>query len=247
MPPIHTDLTFACDNETLAATNIRPADNVVTHSLMSLHGAGQATRQRIFYLADALAANGCRTFCFDFSGHGASTGTMNQSSLARRHLQALAAHQKAQFTGPLTLMGNSMGGYIAVSLLPILRPDNLILICPGLYATEAYHVPFTDAFTAILRHEGSYENAHILEAAKSYRGRVQMIIGEDDTVIPLRVMDLYQNAFANAASVNYVRLPGVSHQIHGWAAQEPERATMMHNLIHDFITDAPTQKLKAAG
>jgi hypothetical protein len=48
-------------------------------------GAGPADRERIGYLAEHLVSRGFSAFCFDFSGHGESTGETStiQSGQAR--------------------------------------------------------------------------------------------------------------------------------------------------------------------
>src|SRR5258708_187910 len=67
---------FSADNEVLAYTQILPEQPSPLPTVLSLHGAGAAVRQRVFYLADALADLGLGTFSFDFSGHGESSGNL---------------------------------------------------------------------------------------------------------------------------------------------------------------------------
>lgn len=52
--------------------------------VLALHGAGKAVRGRIRYLADFLASCGYGTVRFDFSGHGESSGQLEEASLDRR-------------------------------------------------------------------------------------------------------------------------------------------------------------------
>ena len=55
-----------------------------------LHGAGTSSMGRLLPLVEEFVAHGCRGIAFDFSGHGKSTGTLNESSLRRRFEQAAA-------------------------------------------------------------------------------------------------------------------------------------------------------------
>ena len=217
MSPHHAEVVFQADGETLHGTKIAPTSSDPVLSVLSLHGAGTAVRQRVFYLADAMAPLGIATFAFDFSGHGESTGTLRESSLKRRVVQAQAALEAAAFTTPTILMGNSMGGYIAASLATIVNPAALILLCPALYDDEAYDVPFDERFTAILRANDSYERSTLPDRLRAYTGHVLLLIGEHDDVIPQRVIEIYESSFASAKSFSSLRIAGAPHVLHVWA------------------------------
>jgi pimeloyl-ACP methyl ester carboxylesterase len=195
---------FDVGEETLAYTEFVPAKTRCR--VLSLHGAGKATRQRIFYLAEKLAENDIGFFCFDFSGHGESTGIMSQSSLSKRCAEAKAAFDFMGSPAPTILMGNSMGGYIAVEMLETIQPEYLILICPALYAAKAFDVPFDQNFSDIIRSPNSFEENNILPRLSNFTGQVLLLIGDQDDVIPARVMDIYQSAFESAKSIKLMGL-----------------------------------------
>jgi pimeloyl-ACP methyl ester carboxylesterase len=77
--------------------------------------------------ATALAAlcveRGVGMLRFDYSGHGASSGDFLQGTIGAWAADALAAID-ALTTGPLVLVGSSMGGWIAL-LTAIARPDRI--------------------------------------------------------------------------------------------------------------------------
>jgi alpha-beta hydrolase superfamily lysophospholipase len=140
--------TFTADGETLAYSHYVAAASP-HETVLSLHGAGPAGRERIGYLAQHLVSRGSGAFCFDFSGHGESTGKLQESSLVRRAVQAKAAIAfMPEF--PTVLIGTSMGGHVASSIVPATRAKFLILFCPALYGDDCIDVRFDQRFTAAI-------------------------------------------------------------------------------------------------
>ncbi|MEJ0062766.1 MAG: alpha/beta fold hydrolase [Alphaproteobacteria bacterium] len=226
---------FDAQGERLGFSEFTPASKPAHTKFLSLHGAGKAVRQRVFYLTDDLIEAGLGFFCFDFSGHGESSGAMAASTLEKRRNEALAAYHFMGPPAPTILSGNSMGGYIAAELIKDAPIDHLILFCPALYAASAYDVPFDERFTEILRTPDSFENNRVLDHASKFSGSVLLIIGENDSVIPDRVMKLYDAAFVNAKKKEFAVVPDAGHQIHVWAAEDKARTKSMTRRLLDFI------------
>jgi alpha-beta hydrolase superfamily lysophospholipase len=77
------ELRLSIGRETLAATRILAGDE--SPSVVSFHGTGTAAhRGRVRYVLDHLAAGGVSSACFDFSGHGESSGTFETATLRQR-------------------------------------------------------------------------------------------------------------------------------------------------------------------
>jgi hypothetical protein len=74
-------------------------------------------------LASFCSGRGVAMLRFDYSGHGASTGNFLDGTIGAWAADALAAID-ALTTGPLILVGSSMGGWIAL-LAAIARPDRV--------------------------------------------------------------------------------------------------------------------------
>ena len=74
-----------------------------------------------------------RTFVrFDYSGHGESSGTFVQGTIGRWRSDALAVIDQLT-SGPLVLVGSSMGGWMSL-LVALARPERvkaLVLIAPA--------------------------------------------------------------------------------------------------------------------
>jgi uncharacterized protein len=225
--------TFQADGETLAYSHYVPLHEPREVAL-SLHGAGPAGRERISYLAEHLASTGSSLFCFDFAGHGESTGQLTESSLSRRSYQAAAALRVMQ-QRPTVLIGTSMGGHIAASVLTATAPDFLVLFCPALYGDDSIDLPFDEQFTAAIRKPSSFEHSSLRRDLAGYAGKSLLVIGEDDRIIPPRVVEIYGNELRKEGQFRLLTLPGAPHNLHGWANQSPENKSAILSAVDDLL------------
>lgn len=210
--------------------------------LLSLHGGGAATgHRRIEYLLQPLAADGWAGAAFDCVGHGATGGSLQGSSLADRQAQALAvaAHLGLGATcPPLALMASSMGGHTACQLLDALQPRALVLFCPAAYTPTAEHLPFGPVFQQTLRATTDFTNALAWAALRRFRGRLLLVWGAEDAVIPPAVIQGYGMAAKAARSVDVVHLPGVGHALHAWLQTQPVAAMTLQQRIAALLAAA---------
>jgi pimeloyl-ACP methyl ester carboxylesterase len=106
---------------------------------MSDMGSTKATA--VVQWADARGLSSTR---FDYSGHGRSSGTLQDGTIGRWLDEAVAVFERLT-SGPQIIIGSSMGGYISLLLLRMLlreRPEQadrikgLLLIAPAWDMTE---------------------------------------------------------------------------------------------------------------
>ena len=200
--------------------------------LLALHGGGTSTRQGFRPLLQALAASGHTGAAFDFVGHGESGGPLLGSSLAHRAEQALAVTRHLGQPRPVALLGSSMGGHVACTLIDALAPRALVLFCPAAYAPAAQHLPFGPAFQAALRATRSFDDSPAFEALERFTGRLLLVYGSDDDVIPEAVQQHYLRRARQARSVELIRLEGAGHRLHDWLAGQPERFAQVLGRVH---------------
>jgi uncharacterized protein len=225
--------TFQADGETLAYSHYVPLPEPREVAL-SLHGAGPAGRERISYLAEHLASTGSSLFCFDFAGHGESTGQLTESSLSRRSYQAAAALRVID-RRPTMLIGTSMGGHVAASVLTATAPDFLVLFCPALYGDDSIDLPFDEQFTAAIRKPSSFEHSSLRRDLAGYCGKSLLLIGEDDRIIPPRVVEIYGKELQKEGQFRLLTLPGAPHNLHGWANQSAENKSAILSAVDDLL------------
>lgn len=203
--------------------------------VLALHGGGQSSRRGIQYLLAGLAHSGVASASFDFSGHGESTGQVEGSSLSERVAQALAVAGHVAPGRALSLIGTSMGGHIACSLIERLQPPALVLFCPAAYVAQAQDAPFGPSFQAILRSTADYASSPAFTALEGFEGRLLLVYGTADAVIPTQVLDQYERRARSAKSVEVVRLEGAGHKLHDWLQSHPRD--------HERVLDAVLRTL----
>lgn len=194
-----------------------------TPRILALHGGGRSSRQGFRPLLTALAAHGHTSAAFDFAGHGESGGQLIGSSLAHRAEQALAVARHLDLQPPVALLGSSMGGHVACTLIEALAPQALVLFCPAAYAPGAQNLPFGPAFQGALRATRSFEDSPAFKALERFTGRLLLVFGSEDEVIPEAVQQHYLSRAHRAQSVELIRLQGAGHRLHDWLAERPER------------------------
>ncbi|HEV7239248.1 MAG TPA: alpha/beta family hydrolase [Thermoanaerobaculia bacterium] len=210
---MHTeDLRFSVGSETLAATRIL-ASSGEPPSIVSFHGTGTtAHRGRIRYVLDFLAERGVSSACFDFSGHGESSGPFEAANLGVRIREAFQAATLLCPPSPRGIIGTSMGARLAAVLSPQLHPRTLILFCPAAYSCDQAESP---AFAGL----------------RQFEGKLLIIAGRKDEVSGAETVERYA-ASAPAADSKVIWLEQCGHAIHPWLGEhETERAAVLEEIV----------------
>lgn len=206
--------------------------------LLAMHGGGQSSRRGVQYLLGGLADADVSSASFDFQGHGESTGQIEGSSLRERAAQAAAVAAHLAPRRAMSLMATSMGGHVACALIARLNPPALVLFCPAAYAAQAEDAPFGPGFQAVLRSTVDYAASPAFAALERFEGRLLLVFGTEDAVIPAQVLNQFERRALRARSVEVVRLAGAGHKLHEWLAARPQD--------HWQVLDAVRRTLHAA-
>ena len=176
-----------------------------------LHG-GNSSSDQIFPLRADLAERGIGTLAIDHLGHGRTGGAVGKNSLQGRCEEAL---QAIRVIRPKCLLGTvsiSMGGYVSIKLSSMIRMNALALIAPAIYDHKAFSVPFGPRFSKIIRQERSWERSDAWTALRSFSGRVAIIAGKEDDVIP---PDVFSKCYSSSPSDRreLIMLGGIGHNV----------------------------------
>jgi pimeloyl-ACP methyl ester carboxylesterase len=164
---------------------------------------------------------------------------LKQSSLRSRTAQAGAVIDALALPQPLSILAASMGGYTAVTLLPRYAIATLILLGPAMYAAEAYAVPFNAGFTEIIRRPNSWESSDAWDLLAHFTGRLLVVAGQRDTVIPPGVIRNVYDSVRNARARTLFVAPGTSHLIlTDLRANAPEQLDHVLGLMMEVLTAA---------
>jgi esterase/lipase len=223
--------TLACS---LDYIDISKRQNVIF-----LHGAGPSNKEQVKYLAEIFIVNNCNVVRFDFSGHGESTGLLKESSLVKRQQEVLTIINYFKLDlNNLTVIGTSMGGYIATSLSAFFNIKKLILFCPAAYDTKAWNVPFDEEFTKILRRDISLLRSNISELLANFNGRSLLILAENDEIIQPCIVEMYDTAFIDKKEHYKYIIPNSPHPIHRWLADKENEKEQVKKEIKKFMNFA---------
>lgn len=206
----------------ILACSVDYADKVRIPSVICLHGGGPTSRHSTEYLAKALQASGRTVIRFDFSGQGDSTGKMAESSLKKRLLETKAVLTYFDVDENLSVIGTSMGGYIACALAKEVHLENLVLFGPAAYTRKAWDVEFGSGFTELIREHNSFFDSDLSDLLIHFTGDSLFIIGENDEIIPRQVVELYRMALGHCTHLEEYTIVDCPHPIHRWALKHPE-------------------------
>jgi esterase/lipase len=181
--------------------------------VLILHGAGNAHRGDFRLFRQELLNHGISSAAFDFVGHGDTGGELKSSSLISRTQQACSVVDSLKIEQPFSIIAASMGAYSAVKLLECYQIENLVLIVPAMYDSNAYQVAFNKGFTEIIRRPQSWDHSDAWQILSEYKGRLFIIAAENDEVIPLEVIQrIYDSAGKTEKRTLFVA-PQASHAV----------------------------------
>jgi uncharacterized protein len=221
--------------EEILACQVDFADGVNTPSVICLHGGGPSGKESTIYLAAALQEKGKTVIRFDFSGQGQSTGEMANSSLKKRLLETRAVLAFFGLNDGISVIGTSMGGYIACKLIEEMSIESLVLFGPAAYTTRAWDVAFGSGFTEIIRQENSFLDSDIPDLLRNFTGNALYVIGENDEIIPKQVVELYKASLLHCHVLEIWAIPGCPHPIHRWVLKYPVVRRMIEEKVLRII------------
>jgi hypothetical protein len=179
--------------------------------VLVLHGAGNSNRGRFRTLREELFAKGISSVAFDFVGHGDTGGDLKNSSLSSRTRQACRVVDSLDLQQPFSVIGASMSAYTSVKLLEHFRIKSLILLVPAMYTSLAYSIPFNRGFSDIIRQPQSWVQSDAWRLLADYTGRLLIVAGENDQIIPRDVINRIYDSAVNAVERKLYIAPNAAH------------------------------------
>jgi pimeloyl-ACP methyl ester carboxylesterase len=218
------------------------ACDVLSHSespgVLVLHGAGNSNRGRFQLLREELLISGISSIAFDFVGHGDTGGELKRSSLSSRTRQACTIVDSLNLKQPLSIIGASMSAYTSVKLLEHYHIKNLILLVPAMYALQAYSLPFNEGFTEVIRQPQSWVQSDAWRLLADYTGRLLIVAGEYDQIIPRDVINRIYDSAVNAAERRLYIAPAASHFVFtDLRANDPKEFERVFGQICDMLKE----------
>ena len=188
-----------------------------------------ATASKVHDISGPLLNAGIRIISFNQSGTGDDEPNRHKSSLARREHEARNAFTMfADHTKPLTVCGASMGGHNAAHMLEHFKVESLILLYAAMYNRNAFNLKFGSGFTECIRQFESWRDSEILDLLERFEGRLLIVHGQKDEVVPMDVVNLFDQYSSRTSEKEIIIIPDCPHRIFPWLkANDPK--------MHDYV------------
>lgn len=188
-------------------------------------------------LARGLAEAGIASIRFDFNGHGKSGGRMQDMTIEKEIADAVCIWNFVKalpYVSEIGFLGHSQGGVVAsmtagrLAANGIVSPKALVLIAPGAVIKEAcqggkfFNARFDPKDPPeFIRCWGmmklgreyllSTQTLDIYETAAEYKGKVCIIHGTKDRIVPLWCSERYKDTYGDNS--NLILVEGENHTI----------------------------------
>ena len=187
-------------------------------------------------LAKALASEGIASIRFDFDGHGKSDGRMQDMTVEKEISDAMAIYSFVEglpWVDAIGLLGHSQGGVIASMTAGRLSesgkaPSGLVLLAPGTVIKEAtasgkfFNAKFDPKDPpefvrcwGVMKLGRDYllstQNLDIYGESSPYGGKVLLLHGTKDKIVPLWCSEKYLDTYGDNATLQLIE--GENHTI----------------------------------
>jgi alpha-beta hydrolase superfamily lysophospholipase len=227
-------IKFNSDNLKLTGKLLVPNEHKNSAGIFLLHGAGrQSNLGRFTLMQEYLAERGISSFSIDFRGCGESEGEFEDGSINNRLTDAVNGLEVYRSTGVfdvnnLTILGASMGGYVAIKLLEKnYWAKSIILQCAAAYGLEAEDKPLNQAFTASIKKKNNWMSSPAFDILMNFPGQVHTFYGENDEIIPEDVQQRYNRIAAMKGQA--IKLPHGTHAL--LDPQNNDEKAAMHQMF----------------
>ena len=192
-------------------------------TVLLLQGGGTSTAQGFEELREFLHAHKLATVSFDFVGHGRTGGPQLGTTLEERVQQVIAVIKtQALQSQNLTLIGFSMGAYVAVKTVSEIGIPRLCLVIPAAYDAKSYTTPFGQEFSKIIRAPQSWAQSDAFELIGAYSGHLLVISAAKDQVVPPEIPQKYMAGAKMCASANHFFVQRAGHNLSEHYVREPQ-------------------------
>lgn len=215
-------LEFEVPFQGTALLGSRRTPHGATCTALLLHGGGTSAADGFEELRTFLHAKGIETLAFDCVGHGRTGGSQLGTTLHERvqQVRAVIKSQRPDLS-ILTLVGFSMGAYVAVKAAVEAGVQRLCLAIPAAYAAQAYQAPFGREFSQILRTPRSWETSDAFDLIRNYTGHLLVVSAEEDKIIPAEIPQRYATARIGRGSTVHHVVKGSGHNLSAHCEREP--------------------------
>ncbi len=235
------ELQIQCPGYSIAADWYDGSDR--DKILIVLPGYSSSKARQKVHAEAMVQATGTCALVVDFSGHGKSPFSLPETRPAQHFLELICVFDWLRQQHPdaeISVSGSSYGGFLAVQLTKYREFTNLILRAPAIYKPAAFYDTWSTRidneawYTAELsryRHDAETLAKHpLLGRASDFKGKVLVVVHENDELVPRETTDAYIQAF----HADSFMAEGFSHSV-GDAVRDPAKLRAYQDEIADWL------------
>lgn len=204
-----------------------------------MHG-WTSNKERSFQYAEALVKLGYICFLFDMRGHGKSDGNIKEFTIRDFFDDVLGAYDYLKSMegvdeNNISAVGSSFGGYLVALLSDKRLLKDISLRVPADYADEEFDLlkykstGFNNQEIMKWRNIRRPADATMaLRAVHEFKGYIQIIESEKDTVVPHAIIQNYLDAVKDKDKLNYAVIKDAPH-----SAKEQKHKDEIEKLLVD--------------
>lgn len=236
------EIEFTCEDQKLKGKLFFPEQlRVKQPGVVFINGWKGNQNSKTDY-ASAAASLGYVSMTFDMRGQGESEGDLSTLTMENFLHDGEAAYdrliaEQAVDADDITIVGNSLGAYIAARLTERKNTKNLILQAPANYPDQELVRPLADyaGVKSILEWRQQIlkpETNIALDALNKFKGNLLIVESQLDDFIPHQTVENYVSAAQDPARVKLELMSGAPHSL-----KDPSLRMQYQNLISDFLLD----------
>ena len=149
-------------------------------TVVLFHGNAGHAGHRDWY-ADELTRHGLRVILAEYPGYGSRSGKLGEAAMVADAAETLALARRT-FSGPLLLVGESLGAGVAAALANSEDVTAVLLITPWdrIESIAQHHYPWLPVGSLLRDRYDSVENL------SGYHGRIALVIAGNDSIVPAK-------------------------------------------------------------
>lgn len=208
--------------EKIRGTIYTPEQVLTTYpAILFIHGWNSSER-RYGSRAQALVDLGYICITFNLRGHGESEGSLETLSRKDHLKDCIAVYD---FLSRLTqvnsrnisIVGKSIGGYLASLLTSERKVKNLALIAPALYPDMQFDYPtkklIVENTNIYRKYVSSYAENRALIALHNFKGDLLLVEFGKDEDVPRKTTQSYFHAIEDKTKLTHVIIPNADHNL----------------------------------
>lgn len=197
--------TIPCLDYELAADWYQGTSDEILLVLIGYESSKNRYTELVSNLVEATKAS---ALVFDYGGHGESPFVLRNVTPAQNFLETITVFDwltKKHLGKKITVMGTSYGGFMAVQLTKYREYDRMLLRVPAIYEPRAFYDPwsnrldnleaYTERSMKFRRDKEALAKHPLLTRAANFKGKVFIVVHENDEMVPRETTDVYIKAF----------------------------------------------------